>query len=145
MNYGIQYLCYLVQKKNDLNRKRRRYYYAINPGLRKQYIPNARVENTGDFELNSSECNVFVYVPRRRKRGSVTKRQAKKLYKQTQKEMKSMTPEMRKVRKEINARLVWSAHGAIKGIYVGDNEYYDYAVVARYSDLWEADAILLGD
>jgi len=135
MNYGIQYVCYLVHKKNELNRKRRRFYSIINP--RKRYV---REPPSIHFAYG-----VCVEVKTKRKRRvPITKAYAKKMYRATQREMKAMTAEMRRARKEINARYVWSDHGAIKWIET-DEQNYMPDLIARLSDMWEADAILLGE
>ena len=51
---------------------------------------------------------------------------------------------MRKARKEINARLVWSDHGAIDRIECGEQKFRAKDI-AKLAELYKADAILLGD
>jgi hypothetical protein len=128
MNYGIQYVCWLVHKKNELNRKRRRFYHILNS--RQKYV--------------EGYDGVLRPVWKKRRRVPITKAYARKMYKVTKEEMKAMTAEMRKARKEINAQYIWSSWGAIKRVEVGD-EVYAPDLIARMSDMWEADSILLGD
>ncbi len=130
MNYGIQYLAHLVQIKNDLNRKRRRLYHLA--------WPTAKYKVK---EYNIWETQVEI-KPKRHK--TFTKTYAKKMYKLTQLEMKAMTAEMSRARKEINARLVWTSHGAISAIECGEQRY-DIKIIARLAELYKADAIFLGD
>jgi len=124
MNYGIQYLAHLVQIKNDLNRKRRRFYHLANPSAR-----NDRQRQYGTRSLPHK---------------SFSREYAKEMYKLAKLEMKAMTPEMRRARKEINASLTWTSHGAI-GYIIYNDQRYTMREVARFAELWRADAILLGE
>ena len=76
MNYGIQYLCHLVQRKNDLNRKRRR-FYALMRTKRKYLGQDAK----GQYMYAD-------YAPHK----SFSPEFASLMYHNTQIEMKAMTP-----------------------------------------------------
>ena len=128
MNYGIQYLCHLVQTKNDLNRKRRRFYSILN--VRTKYL--------------GQDANGKAMIAEYAMHMAYTREMAEAGYRQAQADMKAMTPEMRVARKEINARFVWSDHGAISHIECGEQKYYPEQI-ARLAELYKADAILLGD
>ena len=119
MNYGIQYLCHLVQTKNDLNRRRRRFYSIVNPRYELKDKPMRKVYH---------EHPEF----------------AEKMYKQPQKEMKAMTATMRAARKELNAWFKWGYSHNILWIDIGESRY-DVDQIARLAELYKADAILLGD
>jgi hypothetical protein len=130
MNYALQHLAHLVQVKNDLNRKRRRFYYIANP---RDHI---KLEYT-----SSGPCY-------RHTKGQVhyaySKMEAIEGYENAKREMKAMTPLMREVRLSTGARLCWTDGGSICAIECGDEKYY-LPEIARMADLYKADHILLGD
>jgi len=129
MNYGIQYLCYLVQTKNDLNRKRRRFYSILN--VRTKYL--------------GQDANGKVMIADYAMHMAYTREIAEAGYVQAQAAMKAMTPEIRKARKEINARFRWAFGGwYVKNIKCGE-QTFDALDIAKLAELYKADAILLGD
>ncbi|CAM6003947.1 unnamed protein product [Sphagnum balticum] len=65
-------------------------------------------------------------------------------YRKAKEDMKAMTAEMKEARKELNAKFIWSDHGAISAIVCGDHRYSPEEI-ARLAELYNADAILLGD
>lgn len=130
MNAQLLYLAFLAQQKNDLNRKRRRFYYLMN-------------EYTRHRNPRTVPHKIF------------TKRFVTKMYKQAQKDMKAMTPLMREVRKEAGARLEWSDGGHIISIETSEKRYY-FNMYMHYGDkpagkisdlveMYHVDTILLGD
>ena len=134
MNHQLCYLAVLAQKKNDINRRRRRFYSLIE--RKTKYLGrDARGEP------------MIAKHPRHK---SYTKRAAIKGYRQAQADMKAMTKEMREVRKLAGARLHWGDSGNIQAIVVnGEGPYRDHCIYPkqwqRLIDLYNADKILLGD
>ena len=99
MNSSLQYLIYLCQIKNDLNRKRRRFYYYMNvqePTWNKDFQRYERA-----FE-----------APKH-----ISYEEAKIGYKLAQTQMRAMTYEMRQIRLANNFRFIWNDSGSI--IWVG--------------------------
>lgn len=92
----IQRLIYLCHKKNELNRKRRRFYYWMNFGRR-------NVMRLARGEKGLGKCHI-----------SATK--ASKGYYDAQQEMKSMTHTMRKMRVEMGVKFIWNDGGLIEAI-----------------------------
>lgn len=89
MVHNIQRLLYLCHLKNELNRKRRRFYYYMYSGVA-QY-------KSGQMK----------------KRKHIGIERAREGYRKAQQEMRAMTREMSAMRLEMGARLVWTNHGAI--------------------------------
>ena len=150
MNYGIQYLCHLVQTKNDLNRKRRRFYNLINPGhksyklaaddrTRLKKLKQAEKKGIAEWSHTYDWLRVPNSIP-----CAYTKAYVQSAYKKAQREMKAMTPEMRRVRKVIGARFRWGDSGNIQSVECGEQTFYPKDI-ARLAELYKADAILLGD
>lgn len=124
MSHSIQYLAHLVQTKNALNRKRRRFYASMSePRLRR------RSNNTN---YRSGPLRVY------------TKKEAMLGYRNAQAEMKAMTKHMRAVRTELNAKFEWSDGGSITTICL-EGKRYSEKEMASLAASYKADAILLGD
>src|SRR6185369_13095963 len=105
----IERLVHIVLRKNDLNRRRRRFYYH-------RYVS---------------------------KNSHITQTDAIAGYRKAQQDMKAMTPTMRILRKEIEAKFVWDDRGAIhaviyQGVRIEEREF------KRISNEYLADRILLG-
>lgn len=115
MNYGIELLCHLVQTKNDINRKRRRFYAMIRSNTYGESNPHK----------------------------SYTVDSAREGYIKAKAEMRAMTPAIKLACKEINAHLVWSDHGAIDCIDIGNLTLRPWQI-KEYAELYQADEILLG-
>lgn len=92
---NLQRLIYLCHLKNELNRKRRRFYYIWS------YLAGH------SYRADQNEV---------RKHKSFSKTSAWKGYKQAQSDMKAMTHEMRVMRKEVGARFIWNDGGLIEAI-----------------------------
>lgn len=128
MNAQLLYLAYLVSIKNDLNRKRRRFYCMM--------------ADMYDYKEKKPEHKLF------------TKAYVTDMYKQTQREMREMTPLMRQVRKEAGAYLIWGSGGQILGIENSEQHYYfdlyhSHGNAARniseLIEMYHVDTILLAD
>lgn len=116
IGYGIQYVAHLVHVKNEINRKRRRFYNLFN---------------------NRSKLS-------RKMKKLYPKAYARHMYEQAKLEMKAMTLEMRRARLEVGARFRWSNHGAISCID-HDGKRYREDDISKLSQLYLADSIILGD
>lgn len=115
---NIQRLLYLCHIKNDLNRKRRRFYYYMNHYDR-------RVWNSDTHEYVSIE------VPQKH----ISVWHAKRGYRKAQREMKAMTKEMRAMRIEMGARIIWGESGNIIAV-----EYQEHRVPASlFKSYYEAE------
>ena len=92
---NLQRLIYLAHVKNELNRKRRRFYYIWS------YLAGH------SYQADKNKV---------RKHKSFTVNSARKGYKDAQSKMKEMTQEMRRMRKEVGARFIWNDGGLISAI-----------------------------
>lgn len=122
MNSALQYLCHLVHKKNDINRRRRRFYCIANP--RYEYR---------DKPIHSA----------------FTIESAKIGYEKAKSDMKALTQEMRQVRMMAGARLGWGSGGQINYIRLKE-EYICVCRKPRcpsklLAELHKADNVILGD
>lgn len=144
MNYGIQYLCHLVQTKNDLNRRRRRFCALMSTGTERFALHEGdpRVKAGKTYKAYNADHHWF-FMPKPM-HVAYSKKECERGYRQAQLDMKAMTPEMRRARKEINARFRWSDHGAISWIEVGNEKLYPEQI-KRFAELYQADKILLGE
>lgn len=126
MNNSLQYLIYLCQVKNDLNRKRRRFYYYMNvqePIWNKDF---QRWERT--FE-----------APKH-----ISYEEAKRGYKLAQTQMKAMTSEMRQIRLVNGVKFIWTNHGAIGHIALSNGEGIDQRFFKNYYDYEVFEQIVFG-
>lgn len=152
MNSGLHYVAHLVQTKNDLNRKRRRFYSLMNP--KKKHYKLASDDKTFQarceewFKLNPGremphyEANFLAHLYVQKFHPSFPESYARQMYCRTQCEMKAMTREMRRARKEAGVAYVWSDHGAIHAIRMGRR--YIYAEeIKQLATEWRVDKILL--
>jgi hypothetical protein len=100
---GMQRLLALCHVKNELNKRRRRFWYYANP------------KPIWDREPWSDEpC----YVKPKRKHISI--KEAKIGYRKAQREMKQMTTEMRALREQCGAKFIWNDNGAIEAVRWSD-------------------------
>lgn len=99
MASDIQRLLYLCQVKNDLNRKRRRFYHYMNHDVHFGSVNGEYKYYTGD-------------APEKH----ITRWHARRGYRKAQRDMKSMTKEMRQMRLDMGVRLIWTDHGAIGAV-----------------------------
>ena len=137
MNYALQYLCHMVQVKNEINRKRRR---AWNWAFTTHRWYNDYAQNLEyGYLTRTSSRRVEVKLPK-----AFTRAEMKMAYEKAKEEMKAMTKEMSKVRKDAGARLIWGTNGNIQGVMYG-NKYLTLPEVARLAELYNADKILLGE
>lgn len=89
-NVSAQHLLALCHMKNELNRRRRRFYGIAHPR----------------YPRKASDVPVDV------------KAYALAGYNQAKKDMKSMTQDMRSIRVAMNAKFIWSDHGSISACVV---------------------------
>lgn len=102
---GLQRLIYLCQIKNDLNRKRRRFYYIT-------YKPGSKVP----FGMTHSEWMHY------KSNG----------YEQAKKDMKAMTRDMRKMRVDCGVRFIWNDGGLIEAIELGSGRRIKQTTFKKY-------------
>lgn len=122
MNNSLQYLIYLCQVKNDLNRKRRRFYYYMSvqePVWNKDF---QRWERT--FE-----------APKH-----ISYEEAKLGYKLAKTQMKAMTYEMRQLRLSNGVKFMWNSSGAISWVGLSNGEGIDSQFFKSYynSEIFES-------
>lgn len=96
---NIQRLIYLCHIKNELNRKRRRFYYYMNHYDQRMWNPD-----TNEYVIND--------VPKKH----ISLWHAKRGYRKAQRDMKAMTKEMRAMRLDMGARLEWGESGNITAV-----------------------------
>lgn len=99
MNYSLYYLAHLVCIKNELNRKRRRFYTLMSE-------PRWRTRGKGPDREAYQEKRHPAY----------TKERAKLGYEMAKLQMKAMTRLIREVRLNLGARLMWGDSGNIQAI-----------------------------
>ena len=121
---GLFYLAHLVQTKNNLNRKRRRFWNLAFTRQRFSTFSASWIE---------------VKLPK-----AFTYKMAEQGYKLAKVEMKDMTKHMRATREEIDARFEWTCGSAISAILL-DGKRYSEKEIAKLAECYLADKILLGD
>ena len=118
----ISRLIYLVNRKNDINRRRRRFYYYMH--FNEQYR--------------------FEHVPAmHRKEKHISEATAKIGYEKAKADMKAMTSIMREMRKEIGATFEWSDGGHILAV-IYEGARIHHGEFKNISDNYLADRIILG-
>lgn len=101
--YSIEYLCYLVDKKQELNRERRRYLDKIYREFRKMRDSSktyAGAMHAREDYLNTDEAKSF------QTKASIVSA-----------EMKEMSPLIRKVSKQLHVRLEWGPSWNVRAIW----------------------------
>lgn len=137
MNYALQYLCHLVQVKNEINRKRRRAYnWAFTTH---RYYTKYKPDDAYGYPIRVSSRRVEVKLPK-----AFTREDMRRAYENAKVEMKAMTMEMSKVRKDAGARLIWGDSHNIQAIQYG-GRILELEEIARLAELYKADKILLGE
>lgn len=120
----LYYLAHLVMVKNDLNRKRRRFYALMNPGRESVLVHPAdekHYDPKWDFQNRGYS---FTHLPKPMHK-AYSKMEAERGYRKAQRDMKAMTKHMRQVREELGAQFVWGSGGQIMGIKHEGKAYWD--------------------
>lgn len=145
---GIQYLCHLVQVKNDINRRRRRFYALLNPGTKSYKLAaddQTRIKMQAKMEkankLEWTHLWQWVSVPRP-SHPAYSRMDAHKGYYQAQREMKSMTSYMRRIRTELGARFIWNDGGLITHVKF-EGKTYDAKAILAMANQYRADSVIL--
>lgn len=112
----LQYLLALCHKKNELNRKRRRFYNLANPRARHYSERNRHVEQSKQPQ----------YLPG---------------YEQAKKDMRAMTAEMRQLRKILSVEFRWTHSGSIRSVnQLGESGYITTAYSSReFKEAYESE------
>lgn len=97
-NISVQHLLALCHQKNELNRRRRRFYNLMSFGYRNATRLARGEKGLGVCHIDSPS--------------------ARKGYEQAKADMKAMTANMRSIRETMRAKFVWSDHGAISACIV---------------------------
>ncbi len=118
---SVEKLVFLVNMKNDLNRKRRRFYYY------KRRDP----------------------IYKDRKPSHISSQEGEDGYQLAKREMKAMTAEIRALRMELGARFVWDDNGRVAAIRFKANSKIDMKGIyardfKRWVDAYLVEGILLG-
>ena len=89
--YSLHYLAYLVQTKNDLNRRRRRFYALMNPGseLLKLHASDKRAD--GKQAWKAYDGDHFNYYVKKPMHPAYSESDARNGYLKAQSDMKAMT------------------------------------------------------
>lgn len=112
---NLQRLIYLCHLKNELNRKRRRFYYYMNVTGRKLKCKGDHTQPMFYAICKPTTCRGYHWVNYTEPK-HISRTEARKGYRQAQSDMKAMTAEMRRMRIEIGARFVWNYGGLIEAI-----------------------------
>lgn len=142
---GLFYLGHLVYLKNQINRRRRRFHNLIDPGKdcididpRDAHLYDPKFINVWTNWHGQAEAYVIVPNPR-----FISKKKATSGYEQAKADMRAMTPEMRRVRKEIGVSLTWGNSGNIIGFRF-ENKWYGKQAIEELHENYVAERIMLG-
>jgi hypothetical protein len=105
--YNLNYLAYLVYMKNEVNKRRRRFRALGNPGY-KCFVSQ---DNTVHWFKNQMHPAYSVM-------------DCKRGYEKAKRDMKALSPEIRRVCKALGAKLTWDAGHYIWSIRVSDEQVY---------------------
>ena len=101
---SLQRLIYLCHVKNELNRKRRRFYNVMSGNIGK---------------LTPCPPTNFALYWRERKTNHISKAEATEGYEIAKRDMKAMTYEMRQLRIALNVYIAWGTGGQITAVHNG--------------------------
>lgn len=134
------YLMYLVQTKNELNLKRRRFLKIFNGNRTqirlhesdKQYDEALGIKSWFGYRI-TVETRHFAYSKLDGKRG----------YEKAKRDMKAMTKHMKEVCKVVGAKYIWDSNGSIHYVQY-EGQRYDKKQIAKYAKQYMAENILIG-
>lgn len=132
-------MMHLIQTKNDLNRKRRR-FYSIMSG-RRDYVRIHPEDKKYKKEKDYGWGHMMTVI---HSHPAYSKSDGKRGYEKTKQEMKAMTKLMREVRKELEAQYHWDNRGAIHSVSYRGVRYYEQDI-ARLAKHYRAEQILMGE
>lgn len=141
---GLFYLGHLVYLKNQLNRRRRRFYSLMNPEpIRIPIEPkNVKHFKNAHSYTNYQGKKLAMLVMQKPMHPLYSIVDATAGYEKAKLDMKSMTAHMRQIRTEIGANLIWGDSGNIQAIEL-DNKRYGPKEIQRLHECYIADEILL--
>jgi len=134
---NLYYLAHLVEVKNGINRRRRRFYNLMNPGTEhiKLRDDDARaIKYREEYKLKHPD---FAYdfpvhhVYPKTMHPAYSLMDAKAGYLQAQQEMKSMTAYMRRIRTELGASFIWGDSGNIIAIKHEGKTYWARSLITK--------------
>lgn len=121
MNH-IQSFLALCHVKNELNRKRRRWYHWA-------FVHRLIGEESA---MRYSKASMYT--------NPYSKDHAASEYERAKKDMKSLTPQMRQMRKSIGAKTKWNSSGMIAEVVIGDRRIHHSKFKAAYvAEMFESE------
>jgi hypothetical protein len=135
---NLLYLMHLVQMKNDLNRKRRRFYHIWRgtQSYVRLHQEDKRYRKEKDYGYGQHMC-IESHHP------AFSKMEGKRGYEKAKKDMKAMTKHMREVRLAVGATYCWDDRGAIRHV-LHEGKYYSETEIALLALKYRAENILMG-
>lgn len=116
---SLQRLIYLVHIKNNLNRKRKRFYYYMTVMGREMKCKGDHSQPQFYGICKPTRCRgkhyVFFIGDRH-----ISRSEARRGYNKAAEEMKAMTSEIRSVRMGIGAKLVWDKNWRVEAVLFED-------------------------
>ena len=121
MNNSLQKLIYLVHLKNELNRKRKRFYYYMTVIGREMKCKgdHSQPQFYGICKPTTCRGKHYVYYTGEK---HITRSEARRGYNKAVDEMKAMTSEIRSVCMGIGAKLVWDKNWRVEAILFEDKK-----------------------
>lgn len=119
---NLQKLIYLVHLKNELNRKRKRFYYYMTVVGREMKCKGdhySQPQFYGICKPTTCRGKHYVYYTGEK---HITRSEARRGYNKAINEMKAMTSEIRSVRMSIGAKLVWDKNWRVEAVLFEDKK-----------------------
>lgn len=116
---NLQKLIYLVHIKNELNRKRKRFYYYMTVMGREMKCKgdHSQPQFYGICKPTTCRGKHYVFFIGDR---HISRSEARRGYNKAINEMKAMTSEIRSVRMSIGAKLVWDKNWRVEAVLFED-------------------------
>lgn len=127
--YSLQYLAHLVLTKNELNRRRRRFYSLIN--VRTKWI--------------GYDANHKPMIAEYARHPAYTAEEASQGYNKACADMRAMTAHMRDVRKALGAKFKWAYAGWHVERIEMEGKRYNLDEIRELAKHYVVDSILLGE
>lgn len=116
---SLQTLIYLVHIKNELNRKRKRFYYYMNVTGRYMKCRGDLSQPQFNGKCKPTTCRGMHWVRFETDR-HISRSEARKGYNKAAEEMQGMTAQIRSLRMDLGARLIWDKNWRVEAIVCGD-------------------------
>lgn len=132
------YLMHLVQTKNDLNRRRRRFYHIM-----RGRVEHVKLDKEDRRYNPKKDYGYGMWYSTKHSHPAYSHIEGKRGYEKAKRDMKAMTKHMREVRTALGVKFNWDSRGAIHSVRYEGKIIREEAINV-YATIHRANNVLLG-